>query len=403
MMALHARAATGLVIGALLFTTFGFLACSSEEPEPQPGAGDGGAVTDPEPLFRIVQKDLIARCGGPNGGCHVRGASAPHWLGDPDPYLSAKKYPGILPATRDPGDSTILTQIDHVGPTLKRYPELYSHTAEWIAAELPKPALPNTGAFNVSIGLNVINLNTLGSGLDGARITFLAAEGSAGTLLITALRMQAPQNANIKIESPFFVILPRSGKVKAEPTVNGFQGELTVPAGTSADFYTGRMILTGWDAAGQLKITFNKIESTPGQGPSGNCTALDVFTAKAIPAFRATIDITGDDDIGPGYDGGKYDGGIVGQGSCVTCHAKATPPGESPSTAVSAMDLRAIDTDPAAACGQARNFVNLQNKAQSIILLNPTGKANEFHPVKPLPETHPVVKDLAEWVNAEKP
>lgn len=393
------RAAFVLGTGAML-VTIAFLACGSSSDEG--GGASGDAAANGEKLFRIVQRDLIVRCGGPNGSCHVRGAIAPHWLGDPDPYLSAKKYPGILPATRDTSDSTILTQVAHAGPSLKSYPELYSHVADWVTSELVPPPLPNTGAFAVVNGFNVINLNTLGSGLDGARLTFLATEASEGTLSLTAMRVQAPQNANIKLDAPFFVILPRNGKVKAEPEVNGFKGELTVPAGTSVDLYTGKMILTGWDNAGSLKIVFNKIESTPGMGPNNACTALALFTGKAVPAMRQNIDLTGDDDIGPGYDGGIYDGGVVGQGQCVTCHAKATPTDESPSTAVRAMDLRAIDSDPAAACGQARQFINFQNKAQSVILLTPTGKANPNHSIKPLADTDPIIRDIAEWVNAEQ-
>jgi hypothetical protein len=350
---------------------------------------------------------LIVRCGGPNGSCHVKGATAPHWLGEPDPYLSAKKYPGILPATRDVGDSTLLTQVAHTGPSLKSFPQLYDHVSAWVLSELPQPPLPNTGKFSVASGLNVINLNTITTAmgtpsLEGARISFLASDGSAGTLSLTAIRVTAPQNANIKFDSPFFVTLPRSGKVKAEPSVNGFQGELTVPAGTTVDFYTGKMILTGWDPAGQLKIAFQKIETSPGKGANGACTALDVFKSKALPAFRATIDITGDDDIGPGYDGGIYDGGVIGQGSCAGCHAKPTAdPMMGPTTAVSALDLQAIDSDPAVACGFARNFINFKNKPQSIIILNPTGQANPNHPVKPLAPTDPVVVGITEWVNAE--
>jgi hypothetical protein len=392
--------------GALLLVTacgvlgpLAIFACSSDSTgdDSTNPAGEGGA--DGEPLFRIVQHDLIVRCGGPNGSCHVRGELAPHWLGDPDPYLSAKKYPGILPATHDPGDSTLLTQVAHTGPSLKSFPELYDHVATWISAELPKPPLPNTGAFSVATGLNVVNLNTIGSGLDGARITFLANDGSAGTLSLTALRVQAPQSSNLKFDGPFFVILPRNGKVKAQPDVNGFQGELTVPAGTSVDFYTGKMILTGWDSNGQLKIAFNKLEATPGKGPSGGCTALDAFMTKALPAMRTQINITGDDD----NEGGTFDAAVIGQGSCIGCHGKPTDPTMGPTTAVSAMDLTAADTDPAKACAQARNYINFQNRAQSTILLNPEGKANPNHPVAPLADTDPVVTGIAAWVNAEQP
>jgi hypothetical protein len=399
MMALHARAGFAFAASAAVFGAFGahlLLACSS--PSDNPATTPEGGV-DAEPLFRIVEHDLIVRCGGANGSCHVKGSVAPHWLGDPDPYLSAKKYPGILPATLEPGDSTILTQVAHAGPSLKSFPELYDHVAEWITAEMGGPPLPNSGKFSVATGLNVVNLNTVGSGLEGARITFLAGDGTTGTLSLSSMRVFAPQNANIKLESPFFVKLPRDGKVKAEPSVNGFQGELTVPAGTSVDLYTGKMILTGWDPNGQLKIAFQKIESAPGKGPTNGCTALDIFTSKALPGMQQQIDITGDDD----NDGGIFDGGVIGKGSCIGCHGKEAAPGAGISTAVSAMDLRAYATDPAIACGFARAQINFQNKAQSLILLNPTGKANPNHPIKPLPDTDPIVKGIEEWVQAEQP
>jgi hypothetical protein len=398
MMALHARAgalaasvSVMSALGALLF-----LACSSSSDDPPPPSSEAGV--DAEPLFRIVQKDLIIRCGGANGSCHVKGPVAPHWLGDPDPYLSAKKYPGILPATLDPNDSTILTQVAHTGPSLKGFPELYDHVAQWVSAEMAGPPLPNSGKFSVATGLNVVNLNTIGSGFDGAKITFLAGDGSAGTLSLTSMRVFAPQNANIKLDSPFFVKLPRNGKVKAEPAVNGFQGELTVPAGTSVDLYNGKMILTGWDPNGQLKIAFMKIESTPGTGPNNACTALALFNSKVLPAMQQQIDVTGDDQ----NDGGVFDGGVIGKGSCLGCHGKDIPPDQQPTTAVFAMDLRTFASDPATACGFARQHINFKDKAMSVIILNPTGKANPNHPIKPLADTDPIVKDIMEWVQAEK-
>ena len=396
MMALHVRAAAGLAVGALLVAG-AFLACSSDSEDGSNKPPPGTAA--PEPLFRAIEADLKSTCGGVNGSCHIRGSEAPHWLGDPDAYLSIKKYPGILPATREPGDSTILTQVDHVGPSLRHYPKLYDKVGAWLSAELPPPPLPTTQKFQVATGFNLVNLNTLGTGLDGARLTFLATEASVGTLSITAIRIYAPQNANLQMDSPFFVVLPRNGKVKAEPTVNGFQGELTVPAGTSKDFYTGKMILTRWDSAGQLKIAFTKLSSTPGTGATEGCKALDVFKNQALPAMRMQVEVTGGDD----NDGGVYDGSVIGTGSCVGCHAQAANPDEAVGPAVSAMDLRAVDTDPAAACAFARTFISFENKAQSLILLNPTGKANPNHPIKPLLDSDPIVTGIAAWVNAETP
>ena len=399
-MVMNARRARGRSVFAVTLLALGTLAIvACTRASDAPSTTSHGPGVDGEPLFRIVQRDLVVRCGGPSGGCHVKGPVAPHWLGDPDAYLSAKRYPGILPATRDPSDSTLLTQIAHTGPSLKSFPELFDHVGSWITAEMTGPPLPTSGSFSVATGLNVVHLNTVASGLDGARITFLASDGVAGTLSLTAMRAFAPQNANMKLDSPFFVNLPRNGKIKAEPAVNGFQGELTVPAGTSVDLYSGKMILTGWDPNGQLKLAFQKIDSSPGRGAAGACTALEVFTARALPAMQAQLDITRDDD----NDGGTFDGGVIGKGSCVGCHGKVLAPDQAPTTAISAMDLRTYATDPAVACGFARAHVNFADKTRSLILLNPTGKADPNHPMSPLPDTDPIVKGIAEWVQAEQP
>ena len=107
---------------------------------------------------------------------------------------------------------------------------------------------------------------------------------------------------------------------------------------------------------------------------------------------------SGDDD----NDGGTFDGSVIGQGSCIGCHGKPTPTNSGPSTAVSAMNLQTADTDPAMACAAARNFISFDNKPNSLIILNPTGKANPNHPIKPLASSDPVIQGITEWVNAEQ-
>jgi hypothetical protein len=401
MMASHARAAA-VALG--LFALFGFLACSSSDSGSTSGPN---ATTDPEPLFRDLQDDLVASCGGPNGTCHVAGTyqSAPKWLAGPDPYVSAKNYRGILPATKEVGDSILLTQVAHECTALKDVKStngkapLFERVATWLQAEVPPPPLPNTGAFSVPTGFNQVNLDA--AGVPGGRITFLATDVN-GVLSLTAMRIYAPPTLNVKISAPFFVILPRSGKVNADPTVNGFQGELTVAAGTNVDFYSGKMILLRWDSTGQLKIAFQTLETTPGQGTNTSCTALDVFTSKAIPAMQMQVQVI---DPGEGDGGaGAGDGGtVIGQGSCLGCHADtANPPAYPP--AVNAMDLRGFDTDPASACVQARRWINFTGaRDQSTLLLNPTGQANPAHPMQPLSASDPIVTGIAAWVNAEQP
>ena len=397
MIALHARsgaayAATAAVVGA--FVALSFMACKSDDAPNDPSAEGGG---NGEALFRVVQNDLIVRCGGANGSCHVKGSVAPHWLGDPDAYQSARNYPGILPATLDPNDSIILTQVAHEGPTLHAYPELYDHVALWVNAEMSGPPLPNSGDFPVLSGFNVVNLDNLGEGFAGAKVSFLGNNGTTGTLSLSNITVTAPQNQNLTITAPFFVNLPRNGKVKAEPSVNGFQGELTVPASETVTFYSGSMILTGWDPTGQLKLVFTAITSTPGMGTNQGCTALDKWNASAIPAMTTQIDITADDQ----NDGGTFDGSVIGKGSCIGCHGKDVGSGPI-TTAISAMDLRAYTSDPATACANARTMVNFDDKTKSLIILNPTGKANPNHPIVPLSPSNPVITGIMDWVTAEQ-
>lgn len=376
---------------AALLGTIGILACSSSEDGPT----GGEAAVDPEPLFREVESELVTRCGGPNGSCHVSGTQAPRWLANPDPYVSARGYRGVLPLTRDASDSILLTQVAHAGPSLKSFPQLYDKVASWISAELPKPPLPATERFSVQEGFNVVELGTLGSGLAGARLTFLATQAN-NVLTMSALRVQAPQNANLTIKSPFFVVLPRSGKVSADPKSNGFEGDLTVEAGTTRDLFSGRMVILRWDTAGQLKVVFNEISSTPGQGAFQACTALDDWKTKAIPSMSTPVDIYADDE----------DGGIptqvIGKSSCLGCHAKEPPADEAPSPAVQAMDLRGYDTDPAKACAQARFRIDFADKSKSSILLNPQGKGNPSHPMKSLGAGDPVIQGIDAWVQAEQ-
>src|SRR5688572_21589547 len=103
MVASHARAmAAAAFAGALI--ALAFLACGDDEDAG--GRGSSGGSANAEPLFRALEADLIASCGGVNGTCHVRGSyqKAPTWLGGEDPYETIKKYRGMIPATREPGD-----------------------------------------------------------------------------------------------------------------------------------------------------------------------------------------------------------------------------------------------------------------------------------------------------------
>lgn len=365
------------------------------------GGGDGASPDDPtatpapEPLFRALEADLVATCGGKNGQCHVKGSyqEAPAWLAGPDPYVSARRYPGVLPATRDVNDSILLTQVAHAGPALATHEALYRRVLDWLSAEVPGPVLPTSGAFSVQSGFNAVDLSAIAEGMTGARLEMLATERSAGVLELTALRLHAPPNAGIRVTSPFFVLLPRSGKVKANPKVDGFEGPLDVPPGATVPFYTGAMTLLRWDPAGRLKVVFGSLETYAGAGAARGCTALDVFQARAVPALQSQVTVIAVEQ----EDAGVPPGTELGRGSCLGCH------GGGNEIARGAMDLSQLATDPAAACAQARNWIDFAARERSVLLLNPLGEANPQHPVKPLTRTDPILEGLAAWIAAETP
>ncbi len=348
---------------------------------------------DPEGMFRAFQTELVATCGGNGGTCHVEGTfmSAPTWLANPDPYVSAKKYPGILPASNNPLDSKLLTQTEHEGPALVTTQDLFERVRAWVVAEVAERGvkLPATDPIAVVDGNNEVDLSSLVGGLAGTKLTFMASSGN-GLLTILEMKISAPFPKALHVEAPFFVIIPSEGPTITD-TVDGFPGALDVPNGQTVSFFNGSAVLQKWDSAGKLKIVFNKFETVlPDDGGTGAaCGALAAFTASAVPAFKL--------DLGSGT-------------SCVTCHAGGS------AAAKFAMDLSKVDTDNASACAQALHRIVRKNPAASQILLTPTGNpaGDPSHPVRDvcpgqtltdagalLCVPQPLIDDLTAWINAE--
>jgi hypothetical protein len=346
-------------------------------------------------MFRAFQAELVAKCGGNGGVCHQNGTfmNAPKWLAQPDPYVSAKNYPGIIPDSNDPLDSKLLTQVEHEGPALISSPDLFDRVRAWIVAEVNARGskLPATDPFSVVDGSNEVDLSKLAGGLQGAKITFTASNGN-GLLTILEMKISAPFPKALHIDTPFFVIMPSKGPVITD-TVDGFPGPLDVPNGQTVDFYGGSAVLKKWDPAGKLKIVFNKFDALAplDGGTSGACNALSAFTTNAVPALKA--------DLGSGD-------------TCFGCH------GGGLGAAQFAMDLAALDSDPATACAQAKNRINPKDPAKSQILLTPTGdpSGDPSHPVRSVCPNQTTddaglsrcvpqatIGGLTAWINAESP
>lgn len=375
-------------------------ACGSSETP----AADAAASPSPEALFRVIEPSLVNRCGAKDGVCHVNGVynGAPRWLAQPDGYASIKAFRGILPLTRDADDSTLLTQAAHDGPGLASTPELKAKVREWIAAELGPGKLPATAPFVVETGANVIDLKDVDPALAGSTLEFVATV-KGGVLTLSTLRLHAATTANVTVDSPFFVQLPKDARVKVDPKNAGFEGTLEVPAGVRRTFFGGELVLVNFNQDTRLKLVFTKVATTPGKGPVRDCTALDLFQSSAIPAMKTFLATVPD----PQFDAGAPEAGTP-TAACVSCHgggedqADAAAPGSLEFVATQAFDLRKLDSDPRAACAQSKQWIDFSNKEKSLLLTNPQGTGNELHPLKGVPSTHPVVEGLRTWIAAEQ-
>jgi hypothetical protein len=381
---------SAVIPGTLAVVFAGWLiACGSDSKSNNPGGGtaDGGGSADggeptPEQQFRALEPDLTAKCGGANGVCHVIGSfsHAPTWLAKPDAYVSAKAYKGIIPVSGDSGDSILLTQAEHEGPSLQTFPDLFGKVRAWITAEVGAKKLPETDPFPVIDGDNSIDLSKLGSGFPGAKLTFVAQTNN-DILTLSSMKIYSATTVGVHVDSPFFVIVPKTGPVIADPVTNGFTGTQDIAKATSQDFYSGQIILLKWASTSQLRVAFKAfgpIVQNVDAGPSGACTNLPSFIANAKPAFNASLALP--------------EGGT---GSCDSCHNGGDE------VARNAMDLTALGTDDATACAQARNYINFADKPASRLITNPQGLGNMQHPISSLQATDPIVLGIKQWVTDE--
>jgi len=391
-------AACGLLLG-----TMSSAGCGGSDGDAD-AAGDG-AAQNAEALFRAIEPSLVNRCGAKDGVCHIKGVynDAPKWLADPDHYASIRGFRGILPVTKDPDDSTLLSQAAHDGPSLESTPELKAKVREWIAAEVGAQRLPSTKPFAFVAGANVIDLKDVDPALAGSAIE-LVADLSGNVLTLTGMKLLAGPTTNVQIESPFLVQIPKVGRVRIDQKNAGFEGKLEVPAGTRKELFGQELVVLNVASDTRFKLVFLKVGTTPGKAPNRDCTALDLFKSSAVPAFRQFIDTIPD----PQLDAAAFPDGGVPPAACVSCHTGGEDSPDASETptefvATQAMDLRSLDRDDKVACAQARQWIDFANREASLILMNPQGKGNVQHPLKGVPSNHPVVEGIRKWVAAEQP
>jgi hypothetical protein len=214
---------------------------------------DGGLVGDAttgssqgRALFEALYQNLDSTCGG---ACHVMGAGgAPQWLGPPDAYTSATKFPGIV--TPDPDTSVVVTKGRHEGPPLAD--PLLTQVLEWLTAEaaaLPVTMLPASPAFTPQTGANDIDCSA--AGIPGLHVTFTAS--ISGTLItLTDLNLVTPATTGAQITYPIFAILPQGGAEIDDASLSNLSE--TFPAATTSTLGPGTLVLTDWSAGAQMKM-----------------------------------------------------------------------------------------------------------------------------------------------------
>ena len=330
--------------------------------------GDGGAdgavgSAAGRQLFEALLPQLDSTCGG---SCHAQGAGgAPLWLGPPDAYTSAVKFPGVI--VSNPGTSIVLTKGRHEGPALTD--PLVNQVTQWLtveAAALPVTSLPATPPFTVASGANDIDCSK--GGVPGTHITFSAAI-SGNLLTLSNVSIVAPATTGVHVVYPIFAILPASGPEIDDASFSN--EDQTVAAGQTAPLGPGLLILTQWSTGAQMKIEFTTLApaTVADGGLTGGCKAVSSFTTNAVPAIQAN--------------------------TCLNCHNTG-------GSGNSAMDLSGLAANPpndATACAQALAQANPASPAQSNIILAPTGKLVN-HPFTSASQSF--VTMMETWIAAEK-
>jgi hypothetical protein len=338
-----------------------------------PGAlGDGGlaipsdasaALALAEKLFGEALPDLKNTCG--TAACHGGpNTAAPLWLQTPE-YKSIKTYDTAQAGDKkfivsDSLTSRLFTKGQHTGPAMPQpdsMGNLGDKVKHWLdveAAALKAAALPGTDPVTVQAGANTIDLAKAGTGIAGAKITFTAA--ITGSLLsLSSVKLVAPAGTGVHIVHPIFVQVPADPKALPllDPADQGSNVDSTVAAGKTLSVGPGTFLLTGfkWASTDKLMIEFAKAEST-------TVTVVDAAPVgcKNVQGFQNIA--------------GLFTGQIMNPNCTAACH-KQGGGGDG------AMDLNGLVANPpdyTAACNQALNLVTLNNKAQSPLILHPTGQ-----------------------------
>ncbi len=243
--------------------------------------GTRSSGSDAKSLFTALEPALVAKCGGPSGGCHVSGTLP--FLKGPDDYATIKGHPGIVVQT--PLTSSILTKGAHTGPSLNDDADLEKRVIAWLNAEalsIQSVKLAAVGPVDVAMGSNDIDLSAASTATPGVHLKFDATLVGT-TLQLTKVRVAAPAGMTIHMVHPLFT---QSGSGKQQDPSDSFSNvDATIASGQEAPLGPGLVFFTGWKWAtgDKFKIELYKLE------PGRLVEAATALACKDPTAFGTTI------------------------------------------------------------------------------------------------------------------
>ncbi len=361
-----------------------------------PDGGNATALKLAEKLYRDLEGALKTSCGG--GACHEGGTTAPLWMKGPDTYVSIKAYDVSQVGDKklivqDTLQSRLFTKGQHTGAPLQT-PDgtgnLGDKVKKWLdveAAALKGAKLPATAPISVVAGANVVDLATVAGGVAGSQLRFNAVI-SGKILSLSSVKLVAPASGGVHVTHPIFVQVPADGAAKPveDPADNGSNVDDTAAPGKSISLGPGVFILTGfnWRESDKLQIEFAKI----GAGTvTGGDAGAGGGGCKNVAGFQAISGV---------FKGGQVNGNALTPNCTAGCH-KAGGGGDG---ALDLNDLVLGTPDVAAACAQALTKVNLANKAQSAIILHPTGQSGN-HGGGTVSDVGGYTTQVMTWLNGE--
>lgn len=384
-------ASTALAVVGLAVACGGeSLSDDSGGPSSSADAGEPGAQA--EALFRQLEPALSDSCGGTGGVCHVQGVGgAPAWLRDPDRYVSIKAYDNAQSGSRKfitdkVDDSRLFTKGRHSGPELDIRSPLGQEVSTWIQAEIAlatssKGHKVTTDPISLADGTSVtINLARLASGMKGASLTF-DVEILGSLLTLSKMTVHAPSTNGIRITHPLFIqVVGNTGT--PDPGDSCANVDTKVKQSGEAPLGPGTLVLPAWTADAKLAISFDYVgpyEVVDGPNLDGGFEAA-ASGCKNLNGYTAIVDnFTGAAGL-----------------NCVGCHA-----GGNAQNALDMNELANASPDYGKACASALFQVTLGNKAQSPIILAPTGGLSHQGGTIPAAMQQAYKDAVMSWLNGE--